>query len=585
MKFKYDFSGYATKFDAKCSDGVTIKQGAFDAQNGNKVPLVWAHNHDNAESVIGHAMLETRDEGVYVYCSFNNTENADLAKELVQHEDVDALSIYANKLTKVGNFVKHGIIREVSLVLAGANPEAKIDFINIKHAEGDDNYEAVIKSGEKFIADSGEIDSDNFINHSGIEGNKKVDVSVDKNTLEYLLSIQHDATKKNRTVNDVFEEFTDEQKQLVIALIEDAITHSGVEEGGENMNIFDRNKGKTAIGQSLSHADTNEMLSILVADGIDLGSFRKSVIKHADDYGVKDVNLLFPDAVLVGGIQEDRDDNSWVNGFMKKTKHVPFNKIKTMYFDLTEDELRAKGYITATQKTDIVVPLLQRETMSQMVYVRSKLDREDVIDADYNLVQFCWRILRMLLFEELARAAMIGDGRAAANKDKIKTDRVRPIYGENDIFAKHIQLDTYDESTIIDRIIRSRKYYKGSNPTMYVTEDTLTDMLLLKDTTGRDLYNMATLKQKLRVSNIETIDAFEMTRRTVGEKTYKPLVIYVNPADYTFGASKGGEVTKFDDFDIDFNQYKYLIESKQCGALTKIRSAVVIEVETTALAG
>ena len=585
---KADFSGYATKNDLLCTDGRTIKGGAFQHQDQKRVPLVWQHQHNEPGNVLGHAILEDRRDGVYAYGFFNSSPSAEEARELIRHGDINALSIHANGLKQQGKNVLHGNIREVSLVLAGANPGAFIDNINISHGdttvELDD--EAVIYTGL-------EIDTEDDLDHAD---NKASSENTNSNTSGDTVA---ENTNSEKTVKDVFDSMTEEQKNVVYYMIgqalenpevktegddnegnddeakhanfdPDTLTHA-IEEGFQNMtNVFEQNASAgNAKTQTLSHAQ----VQAIVNDAQEVGSLKKAVLAHADAYGFDDIDVLFPDAKTLANSPEMLARRTeWVSTVLTGTKHSPFSRIKSVVADITADDARARGYVTGNLKKDEIVKLLKRTTNPTTIYKKQKLDRDDVIDiTDLDVVAWLKAEMRLMLDEELARAILIGDGRDASSDDKIDEERIRPIASDDEMYAHRVTL-AGPESTeeIIELLIRARANYRGSGqPVLFTTLPFLTDMLLVKDKVGRRLYDsLDALSSALMVSKIETVEVMEQHPEVVG--------IFVNLSDYTIGSTRGGEVSMFDDFDIDYNQQKYLIETRVSGALTKPKSAVVV---------
>lgn len=571
---KYDFSGWATKNNLKCSDGLTIVKDAFKENNGMTVPLVWNHEHNDPNNVLGHAMLENRDEGVYAYCAFNSTPSAQNAQNMVQHGDIVALSIYANQLKKQGNFVMHGQIREVSLVLAGANPGAYIDDV-IVHGmplEG----EAVLFTGEEI----------ELYHAKKEEENNKMSKPQPKTDSQ---DNQSDNTDE-KTIQEVFDTLTDEQKNVVYAIVGAAVdeakgemAQSDIKNEGEGEEIMKHNvfnNTENNKGEVLSHSE----IQAIIADGKRYGSLKDAVLAH----GIENIDYLFPDFKNVndvpGFIQRE---NSWVDGVLAAVHHTPFSRIKSTYADITEDDARAKGYIKGNLKKEEVFSLLKRTTSPTTIYKKQKLDRDDVVDiTDFDVVAWLKTEMRMMLNEEIARALLIGDGRLNSSDDKINESNIRPIWKDEALYTisathdlKGITSDSDKAREFIKTAIKSRKNYKGSGqPTLYTTEDMLTNMLLIEDTTGRDVYDSVDkLKSKLRVSDIVTIPSMEGLTRVVDTKTLTLEGLIVNLADYNIGADKGGAVNMFDDFDIDYNAQKYLIETRCSGALIKPFSAIAVE--------
>lgn len=608
-KIKYDFSGYATKNGLKCTDGRTILKDAFKDQDGQTVPLVWQHFHNEPSNVLGHALLENRADGVYCYGKFNDTEAGRDAKELVLHGDISSLSIYANQLKEKAKQVMHGSIREVSLVLAGANPGALIDTLSIQHSDGswtEDNTEALIYTGLEFTTDDSVVEHtdptstptvaevfDTFTEQQKAVVYAMVEHAATKNgekeTNAMANSLQH--AKEGATIKDIFETLNEDQKNVVYYLIgsvlggEDGengqVEHSDNNNGGNfsmKNNVFDQST--QTGGPTLSH----DQLAEIISDAKKHGSLKESFIAHAEEYGFDPIDILFPDAkdVNSGDPETIKRDDSWVSEVLNGTNHTPFSRIKTKIADLTADEARAKGYVTGNLKKEEIIPLMKRVTVPTTIYKKQKLDRDDMIDiTDFDVVVWLKKEMRMMLNEEIARAVLIGDGRIIGDEDKVNEQNLRPIAtDDSNVFIHRVELaasKTADE--IIDEFIRARTSYKGSgNPVLFTSTDLVTNMLLIKDKNGVRLYKtMQELAAVLRVSRIIEVEPMNEAVRMVGEVPHKILGIVVNLKDYTIGADKGGEVAMFDDFDIDYNQYKYLIETRISGALTKPKSAVVIE--------
>ena len=573
---KYDFSGWATKNNLKCSDGRTILKDAFKHNDGQTVPLVWNHQHNDPLNILGHALLENRETGVYAYCTFNDTEAGQNAKMLVQHGDVTALSIYANQLKQQGGNVQHGVIREVSLVLAGANPGAFIDSI-LRHGEASDE-EGVIYTGEYLELFHGEE----------IQNEKKEE---DKNMDNEM---QH---ADERTVQDVVDSMTEEQRNVMYALIgqaleDNGVEHSNIENGGEEMkhNVFENDNNQENV---LSHADMEQILR----DAKRVGSLKEAVLQHADEhgdaiydnYGIKPnvddegISMLFPEYRNLNNVPEFiKRDTGWVAQVMGAVHHTPFSRIKSMFADIREDEARALGYMKGDLKKEEVFSLLKRTTDPQTIYKKQKLHRDDVIDiTSFDVVAWIKAEMRMMLEEEIARAILIGDGRLADDDNKIQQQHIRSIANEDPLFAIHKDLVVAEGEErakgFIKTVIRARKDYKGSGePTLFLAEDILVEMLLLEDKNGRLIYESeAGLARALRVKNIVTVPVMEGAQNLA--KTKNILGIVVNLKDYNVGADKGGAVAMFEDFDIDYNAQKYLIETRCSGALVKPFSAIIIE--------
>lgn len=644
MRGNYDFSGWATKNDLRCSDGRIIRRDAFKHCDGQTVPLVWNHDHNDPMNVLGHALLENRDEGVYAYCTFNDTAAGNNARQLVQHGDVTALSIYANQLKQYGGDVVHGAIREVSLVLAGANPGAFIDAV-LEHGELSDDS-AVIYTGEDIVlshtvtnateepyeAKEEEIPApkrgkrkaepksteEGELEHADDEGEAMEDETVQdvfetltdkqksavyamigmaledeemKQSDEYSDDLYHadEEDDEDETVQDVFNTLTDKQKTVVYAIIGQALEDAGDgedEEGDETVkhNIFDTDVQNDT--NYLSHAEFEEILS----DARRGGSMKDAFLAH----GIDNIEYLFPDAQNIDntpGFIQDPDD--WVAKVMGGVRHTPFSRIKTLYADITEADARAKGYIKGHRKIEEVFGLLKRVTTPTTVYKKQKLDRDDVIDiTDFDVVNWLKTEMRGKLNEELARAFLIGDGRNGASEDKINEQNIRPIWTDDELFtikkAVSVASNATDDAkakAFIRAAVKARKNYRGSgNPTLFTTDDVLTDALLMEDQTGRVIYDsVEKLATALRVKEIVTVPPMEGVTREADGKTYSLMGIIVNLADYNVGADKGGAVNMFDDFDIDYNQMKYLIETRCSGALIKPFSAIALELTYSAI--
>lgn len=561
---KYDFAGYATKNNVRCTDGRVIRKGAFSDQNGGQVPLVWSHNHNSVENVLGHAILKEDENGMYAYGYFNNTKNAEIARVCLAHGDFDALSIYANQLQENGNNVIHGNIKEVSLCLAGANPGALIDTI-IAHSE-DSEEEAVMLIG----------------------GNSVELYHADKQTDDNPL----DADPKTE-IEEVINSLTPEQRSVVEGLIGMALeTNMGDEpnnepiEGGKEMkqNVFDND----LRDDNQEHVLTHSQMEVIFKDAKREGSLKESVLKHADEYGIKDIDWLFPEANNLN-VPPTFINNpvEWVATVMNGVHRYPFAKIKSMFADIRSDDARAKGYMKGKYKKEEVFSLLKRETTPTTIYKKQKLDRDDVADIiEFDVVAWLKAEMRQKLDEEIARCILIGDGRSSLDEDKVSETNIRPIWTDEDLFTvkKLVSSDAgatafQKAEDLIDTVIRAHDDYRGSgNPTLFIAQDALTDMLLIKDTTGRRIYNsVSDLSTTLMVSKIVPVALMKGQKRTVGSDTHELLALMVNLNDYYVGADKGGAVSMFDDFDIDYNQQKYLIETRCSGALVVPYSAVAFE--------
>lgn len=565
----YDFAGWATKNNLRCSDGRVIMRDAFKGNDGETVPLVWNHQHNDPFNVLGHALLKNMEDGVFAYCSFNDTENGQLAKKLVQHGDVKSLSIFANRLEQDGSNVRHGVIREVSLVLAGANPAARISN--------------VVQHGDELC----ELPDDECVLFSG--------TSIE---LEHAEKEEAQDMGKDKTIDDIISTLTEEQKKAVAALIgltmndkenpDDAAADEDNKDEEDNTqmkhNVFDQDE-KTQENDTLSHSE----MATIIADAKRYGSMRESVLQHADEYGIKNIGYLFPDAKALNTTPEFiKRETGWVDHLMNSIHRTPFSRIKSVFANITEDDARAKGYLKGNLKKEEVFSLLKRTTDPTTIYKKQKMDRDDVVDiTDFDVIAWLKTEMRMMLNEEIARAILIGDGRLSSSDEKIDENKVRPIATDSELYtiqatvsvASNASDDTIAKE-FIKQCIKARKNYKGSgNPTLYTTDDMLTNMLLLQDTTGRDIYtDVGQLTKKLMVRSIQTVPVMEDANGANG----KPLLgIIVNENDYNVGADKGGSVNMFDDFDLDYNAQKYLIETRISGALTKPYSAIALTKVTT----
>lgn len=560
---KYDFSGWATKYNVKCSDGRTILKHAFKEDDTKVIPLVWNHNHVEADNVLGHAYLEERDEGIYAYCSLNDTEQGRNAKELVQHGDITSLSIFANKLKQNGNKeVMHGVIREVSLVLAGANPGASIDYV-VSHADDSESEDATIYNDENalemFHAEEKPDDT----------GTKKEGDSTKKD-------------KKEKTVQDVLDTMTEEQLNVLYLLV-GAANEEAKNGGKEEMkhNAFDEIKNDK--GEVLTHSEFVE----IITEARQKGSVKDAFLAH----GITDIGNLFAGDKSVGGPETVSRDMEWVAKIMGAVHHTPFARVKSSLINITGEQARAKGYVKGNQKVEEVITALKRSTSPQTVYKLQKIDRDDIIDiTDFDVIAYLKSEMRVMLDEELARAFLIGDGRSAEANDKINPINIRPVWGDSETYTVKRVLERASGSSdeafakaFIKDVIKSRKLYKGSgNPTLFTTEDMLTNMLLIEDKNERVVYDtIEKLKTALRVSDIVTVEPMEGANRKDASNQYNLLGVLVNMRDYNVGADKGGNVNMFDDFDINFNKYEYLIETRCSGALVKPFSAITFEEKTT----
>ena len=634
----YDFSGYATRNNIRCSDGRTILKDAFADQNGQKVPLVYQHNHNDIDNVLGHAVLENRNDGVYCYGTFNDTPMGRDAKELVKHGDITALSIYANHLTERNKNVMHGNIREVSLVLAGANPGAYIDNVTIQHSDGavdllDD--EAVIYSGEEISLEHGDDESEDNMQNAGDDSSAETSgktvqqvwdtftekqknavyaligaaISADNDGFGHADNEPDDAPddSSGETVQDVFDTLNEEQKNVAYALIGLAVeqgdsdtedsedtedsdgenynsaSHSEEEGDIMHMNAFEQT-GADNEAPVLSHDDMKEFLT----EARDYGSFRdysEKWIQHAGQtYGIENVEVLFPDARQVGDEPYlYKRDTNWVDVVLNSTRHTPFARIKTSYADLTEDEARAKGFTldrnNNKRKMDEVFKVYKRVTTPQTIYKKQRLDRDDEIDiTDFDVVNFLWNEMKVMIREEMARDILIGDGRAASAEDHVNTENVRPIVGDDDLYVIYNDgtNPTTDPTAFVDRARKAKAGYLGSGmPTLFVSPSLHGELMVQRDKVGRRLYDTdASLAAAMGVSSIVEVPALEGF--TMSEENKVVDAIMVNLSDYTIGTDRGGELTQFSDFDIDYNQHKYLIEARLSGALTMPKSAIVM---------
>ena len=589
VNFDYDCSGWATKANVRCYDGLVIAQDAFKECSGKVVPMVYNHDHSNVDNVIGHCLLENRPGGVYCYAKFNDTDTGKTARQCVESGDLSAFSIFANGLKKVGSTVKHGFIREVSLVLAGCNPGALIDEV-VKHS-ADEDYEG----GEAFIYNE---DGLSLTHGMDPEGNPLEDlthsadsgdaVTDDEATQEEAKMADEKNMNKEETVEDVFNTLTEKQKNVVYAII-GSVTASKKDDDGEEddtvkQNVFDKDTNATVLKHSIEEIDN--VVKTAKSHGTMKAAFEDAGMDSDElAHSIDNIDWLFPEDHLLDTTPRiiDKPDD-WVSVVMGAVHHVPFSRIKSMFADLTEEDARAKGYIKGNFKKEEVFGLLRRSTSPTTVYKKQKLDRDDVIDiTSFDVVAWLKQEMRLKLNRELALAYLLGDGRLAASEDKVDENCIRPVFNDSDLFTIKVQCKTTGLTTVEDKykalikqILRSRKEYRGSGtPTLFTTEDALTEMLLLEDGIGHPLYaDEAALARKLRVKNIVTIPEMEGRK---GAKGGDLVCLIVNLADYTVGADKGGAVSMFDDFDIDFNAQKYLIETRCSGALTTPFSAMAVE--------
>ena len=589
MAIDYDCSGWATKANTRCYDGLTIAPDAFKECDGKTVPMVYNHDHSSVDNVIGHCLLKNRPQGVYCYAKFNDTDTGRTAKACVENGDLNAFSIYANGLQKVGKTVKHGFIREVSLVLAGCNPGALIDEV-VKHS-ADEDYD----EGEAFIYNDEGLSLTHGLDPEGNPLEELTHSADDGNDTKQEDAGMADEEKNGKTLKEVYNSMTDEQKECCHALVglvmEAADSEDGEDDGEEDttvkQNVFDRDTTETVLKHSIG--DINAVIKGAKSSGTMKAAFENSDITGEElaylSHGIDNVEWLFPDDKVLDNPPRIIDkDQTWVGKVMSAVHHIPFSRFKSMFADLTEEDARAKGYIKGNFKKEQVFGLLRRSTSPTTVYKKQKMDRDDVIDiTSFDVIAWLKSEMRLKLNEEIARAILIGDGRPAASEDKVDENCIRPVFNDADLFTIKVQVSTTGLTAVEDKykaaiksILRSRKEDKGAGtPTLFTTEDALTEMLLLEDTIGHTLYaDEAALARKLRVSNIVTVPQMEGMKGAKGGDLFG---IIVNLSDYTVGADKGGAVSMFDDFDIDFNAMKYLIETRCSGALTTPYSAIAVE--------
>lgn len=639
MGAKYDFGGVATQYGVRCGDGLTIHKDAFKDCDGKKVPLVWNHQHDKIDNVLGHAILEDRGDCIYAHCKLNNTKEGQKAREILHNYDIEALSIYANELTKKGKNVMHGNIREVSLVLAGCNPGALIDQISIAHSAGINDPDEI----DEYIADLDEA----YIYH-GMENSidiEEEDEDEEEGEVEEAEddNIEHAATEdkedeevadskgSGKTAEEIFNSMNEDQKTLLYAMLAEVADSKGgaedndKEENNMKHNVFDQD-GYVSDGPVLSLEDRRQ----IIKDAKKLGKLSEAIQHNMEDengvlahaiiptpnypqnedgttqtYGIANINWLFPEpkAVTTGAPGFIERDRSWITHLMGSVHHTPFARVKMMFADITADEARARGYMKGKQKIEEVFTLLKRSFGPQTIYKKQKLDRNDIVDiTDFDVVGWIREEMRFMLQEEIARAILVGDGRNPASDDKIQEINIHPIWNDDELYTIKVRLPYIENETeaarakrIIRACIKSRKEYKGTgSPKMFTTADEHTEMLLLEDGNGYSLYKTdSELATKCRVSEIVEVPVMEGLTETVtttegGEtvtKTYGVAAIIVNPVDYNVGTDRGGEVNTFEQFDIDFNQQKYLIETRISGGLVRPKAAIVIEIEVPAQAG
>ena len=585
MAVKCDFSGYATKNDVRCSDNKVIRHGAFAAYDGKSVPLVWQHQHKDVTNVLGHADLEVREDGVYAYAHLNHSDAGRTAREMVRNGDIKAMSIYATHVKARGNDVVHGELVEVSLVLRGANPGAYIDQVSIQHGDNGDEIEAVMYTDAQidFVSHSDEEDED-------FEAEETDDVEHAEEEPE---ADEAESDEDDPTLGEIFEGMTDRQKTAVYAIVgqivdaddeeaeepveDTAHSDTTTEDTMAHQNVFEGSK--TEELPVLTHADVEQIF----ADAKSCGSLKEAVLSHADNYGIKQIDTLFPDAKNLWTTPEFiKRKTDWVSSVVGAAKHSPFSRIKTQFADITADEARAKGYIKGNKKKDEVFSLLKRTTSPTTIYKKQKLDRDDILDiTDFDVVTWIRGEMRIMIEEELGRAVLLGDGREASSDDKIKEDCIRPVYKEDPLYAPRVILakETTTED-MLDSIVRAMDDYEGSgNPTWFAAPQVITEILLLKDKMGHRLFSsLSDLADYVGVSKIVKVPLMKNLVRTSNKNgKVDALGIIINMSDYTIGADKGGQLFAAEDFDISFNQYHYLLETRLSGALTKIKSAIILE--------
>ena len=606
----YDFAGWVTRNDVKCSDGRIIRHNAFKDQDGTKVPLVWMHQHGGIENVLGNVLLQNRPEGVYGYGSLNDSEAADMARIVLKHDDVTAMSIYANNLTSQGPNVVHGTIREVSLVLAGANPGATIDEVVVHDAGYDDDlFFFNAEDNTLRHSDNGDImyePVEDILVHADDSTTEEDSVADNKKTNSKTAS-EDESSDGGKTLKDIFDDMTEEQQTVVYALVGQAMEQAGNSGNSDNSdeednvkhNVFDTTDNATTDNDVLVHDALQSVIEGAKSGYSMKRIFNDYVAEHSDDgygdalmhaatYGVEPIDMLFPEPKAMATKPEFISrDMGWVPMLMNRVHHTPFSRIKSVFADITEDDARARGYMKGKLKKEEVFTLLKRTTTPTTIYKKQKMDRDDVIDiTDFDVIAWLKAEMRTMLDEEIARAVLIGDGRSTASDDKINENNIRPIWKDEELYTIQATIETEGTETADDlakafirTAIKSRKDYKGSgNPILFTTEDFLTDMLLLEDKIGHPLYDsVEKLATKLRVSQIVTVEVMENQTRQVEGKNRTLMGIIVNPQDYNIGADRGGAINMFDDFDIDYNQQKYLIETRCSGALIKPFSAIAIE--------
>lgn len=579
----HDFGGFATKADLKCSDGRTITSDAFKHMDGQEIPLVWQHMHDSPENILGHAKLKHSKEGMYAFCYFNDTPSAQNSKLLVEHGDIKSLSIYANQLVEKNKQVLHGDLCEVSLVLKGANKGALIDYVRVAHSDGE----------VEVLADEAVITTGLELEHAAGQTYKDVYDSLDadqKSLVEFMVSeaLKTDASVKHADDAKKAEEDKTDDGKKADEKSEDDKKETGTEDASDlkhkendkmTRNVFENGKdgkGGSGDGAQTGGTLTHAQIQTLVDDGHKLGSFKESLLAHADDYGITNIEILFPDAQAIDNKPEWVTRRiEWVEGVLNGTRKLPFSKIKSLTADLTADSARAKGYIKGNMKKEQFFAIVKRETGPKTIYKKQKLDRDDIVDiTDFDVVAWIWVEMNFMLREEIARAILVGDGREVDDDDKIDETKIRPIAFDDAFYTDVITVPANTNSNdLIEAVLRGRNNYKGTSPTAYMTNAVMVDMLLSKDSLFRRFYNTkADLAAALGVGEIVEVPVLEGVVRDGAEV----LMIIVNLSDYSVGSTRGGEITKFDDFDIDFNQYKYLIEGRMSGALTSPKRAQVV---------
>mgnify|MGYP002507870446 FL=1 len=592
MAPKCDFSGYATRNDVRCSDNKVIRHGAFAAYDGKTVPLVWQHQHKDVSNVLGHADLEVRDDGVYAYAHLNHSDAGRTAREMIRNGDVKALSIYATHVKAKGNDVVHGELVEVSIVLRGANPGAYIDQISITHGDEGDEVEAVMYTDAQidFVSYSDEDEDEEPDVEETEEADEADDVEHAEDEPE---ADKAEGDGDDPTLGEIFDSMTEEQKTAVYAIVgqlvetadeeaeeseDTAHSDTTTEDTMAHQNVFEGSK-KTEELPVLSHDDMQKIFEEAKA----CGSLKEAVLAHADNYGIKQIDTLFPDAKNLWTTPEFiKRKTDWVSSVVGAAKHSPFSRIKTQFADITADEARAKGYIKGNKKKDEIFTLLKRVTSPTTIYKKQRLDRDDIIDiTDFDVVAWIRGEMRIMIEEELGRAVLIGDGREASSDDKIKEDCIRPIFKEDPLYAPRVILakETTTED-MLDAIVRAMDDYEGSgNPTWFAAPSVVTEILLLKDKMGHRLFNsLSDLADYVGVSRIVKVPLMKnLTRTSAKNGKVDALGIIVNMSDYTIGADKGGQLFAAEDFEISFNQYHYLLETRLSGALTKVKSAIILE--------